>query len=154
MEHLQNFLKYANSSILTYDDDNDDDDDDNFNCSTYHRRSHGVSESSNLTITVKLLSYVKQARSRYFNNQKERFTQRVQSGRNDKMKQINDDIDDANRNIRQQQDTRNSPKTSVDKYASEAEGKSTIAEIKNLISKSNALKRAATKKKKSAIFPC
>ena len=111
-------------------------------------------ESSNLTIAVKLLSYVKQARSRYFNNQKERFTQRVQSGRNDKMKQINDDIDDANRNIRQQQDTRNSPKTSVDKYASEAEGKSTIAEIKNLISKSNALKRAATEKKKSAIFPC
>ena len=111
-------------------------------------------ESSNLAITVKLLSYVKQARSRYFNNQKERFTQRVQSGRNDKMKQINDDIDDANRNIRQQQDTRNSPKTSVDKYASEAEGKSTIAEIKNLISKSNALKRAATEKKKSAIFPC
>ena len=91
---------------------------------------------------------------RYFNNQKERFTQRVQSGRNDKMKQINDDIDDANRNIRQQQDTRNSPKTSVDKYASEAEGKSTIVEIKNLISKSNALKRAATEKKKSAIFPC
>ena len=111
-------------------------------------------ESSNLTITVKLLSYVKQDRSRYFNNQKERFTQRVQSGRNDKMKQINDDIDDANRNIRQQEDTRNSPKTSVDKYASEAEGKSTIAEIKNLIFKSNALKRAATEKKKSAIFPC
>ena len=91
---------------------------------------------------------------RYFNNQKERFMQRVQSGRNDKMKQINDDIDDANRNIKQQQDTRNSPKTSVDKYESEAEGKSTIAEIKNLISKSNALKRAATEKKKSAIFPC
>ena len=63
-------------------------------------------ESSNLTITAKLLSHVKQACSRYFNDQKERSIQRVQSGRDVKMKQINDDIDDANRNIRQLQDLR------------------------------------------------
>ena len=72
--------------------------------------------------------------------------QRFQSGRDVKMKQINDDIHDAIRNIRQLQDMINSLKTSADEYAFEAEEKSkyTIAEIKNLISKSNVLKRAAT----------
>ena len=103
-------------------------------------------ESSNLTITVKLFSHVKQPRSRYFNDQKECSMQRVQSGRNIKMKQIDDDTDDANRNIRQLQDTINSLKTFADEYAFKAEEKSTIAEIKDLISKSNALKRAATEK--------
>ena len=62
------------------------------------------------------------------------------------MKQINDDIDDANRNIRQLQDMINSLKTSADEYAFETEEKSTVAEIKDLISKLNALKRAATEK--------
>ena len=45
------------------------------------------------------------------------------------MKQINDDIDDAKRNIRQLQDMINSLKTSEDECAFEAEEKSTIAEI-------------------------
>ena len=43
-------------------------------------------ESSNLTITAKFLSHVKQAHSRYFNNQKECSIQRVQSGKDVKMK--------------------------------------------------------------------
>ena len=103
-------------------------------------------ESSNLTITVKLLSHVKQACSRYFNDQKERSVQWLQSGRDVKIKQINDDIGDANRNIRQLQDTINSFKTSAYEYPFESEEKSTIAEIKDLISKSNTLKRAATEK--------
>ena len=58
--------------------------------------------------------------------------QRVQSDRDIKIKQINDDIDDANSNIRQLQDTKNSLKTSADECAFAAEGKSTVAEIKNL----------------------
>ena len=62
------------------------------------------------------------------------------------MKQVTDDIDDANRNIRQLQDMINSCKTSTEEYAFEAEEKSTIAEVKDLISKSNALKRVATEK--------
>ena len=62
------------------------------------------------------------------------------------MKQINHDIDDANRNIRPLQDTINSIKTYADEYAFEVEEQSTIAEIKDLISKSNALNRAATEK--------
>ena len=62
------------------------------------------------------------------------------------MKQVNDDIDDAIRNIRQLQDAIKSLNTFANEYAFEAEEKSTIAEIKNLISKSNALKRAATEK--------
>ena len=36
------------------------------------------------------------------------------------MKQINDDIDDANRYTRQLQDTKNSLKTSADEYTFEA----------------------------------
>ena len=44
------------------------------------------------------------------------------------------------------EDTINSLKTSTDEYAFEAEEKLTNAEIKNLISKSNALRRAATEK--------
>ena len=98
-------------------------------------------ESSNVTITAKLLSHVKQARSRYFYDQKESSMQRVQSDRNVKMKQINDAIDAANRNIRQLQGAINSLKISADEYAFEIEEKSTITEIKDLISKSNALKR-------------
>ena len=66
--------------------------------------------------------------------------QRVQSGRNAKMKQIND-IDNPNGNIRQLQGAINSLKISADEYAFEIEEKSTITEIKDLISKSNALKR-------------
>ena len=69
--------------------------------------------------------------------------QRVQSGRDIKMKQINDNIDDVNRNIRRLQDMRNCQ--DLCKWIwFEAEEKSTIAEIKNLICKSNALKHAAT----------
>ena len=52
---------------------------------------------------VILLSHVKQAHSRYFNDQKEHSMLRVQSGRDVKIK-INDDIGDGNRN-RQLQDT-------------------------------------------------
>ena len=54
-------------------------------------------ESSNLTITAKLLSHVKQ---------------KLQSDRDVMMKQINDDTDDPDRNIGQLQDTMNSLKTS------------------------------------------
>ena len=45
------------------------------------------------------------------------------------MKQINDDIDDASRNIQQLQGMMNSLKTSRDEYTFEAEEKSTISEI-------------------------
>ena len=103
-------------------------------------------ESSNVTITAKLWSHFKQACLRYFNYQKEHSMQRVQLGRDVKMKQINDDTDDANGNIRQLQDATNSLNISADEYACEAEEKSTTAEIEDLISKSNAPKRAATEK--------
>ena len=102
-------------------------------------------ELSNATIMTKLLSHVKQAHLRYFNYQKESSMQRVQSCRDVKMKQINDDIDDVDGNI--MQDTTNSLKISADVYAFEAEEKSSTAEIKDLISKSNALKRASTENK-------
>ena len=71
--------------------------------------------------------------------------QRVQSSRDDKRKQINHNIDETIRN-RKLQDTINFLKTSVDEYVFEAEEKSTILEIKRLISKSNALKCAAIEK--------
>ena len=103
-------------------------------------------KSSNITITAKFFSHVKQARSSYFNDQKERSMQRVQSGRDVKRKQINDNINDANRNIRQLQDTINSLKTLEDECAFESEEKSTTAEIKELISKSIILNRAAKEK--------
>ena len=80
--------------------------------------------------------------------------QRVQSDRDIKMKQINDDIDDANRNIRQLQDTINSLKTSADEYAFKTEDKSAIAEIKNLLSESNALKCDSTHTQKIARLLC
>ena len=110
-------------------------------CIIYDHMIYHELESSNVTITAKLLSHVKQARSRYFYDQKESSMQRVQSDRNVKMKQINDAIDAANRNIRQLQGAINSLKISADEYAFEVEEKSTITEIKDLISKSNALKR-------------
>ena len=65
-----------------------------------HHMVHHELESSNITKLAKSLSHVKQARSRYYNDQKQSSMQRVESGRNTKMKQINDNIDDANRKIR------------------------------------------------------
>ena len=109
-------------------------------------------ESSNLTMMAKLLSSVNHARLRYFKDQKECSMQRVQSGRDCKRKQINHNIDDANRN-RKLQDTTNFLKTSADEYVFQAEEKSTISEIKGLISKSNALKCAAIEKQ-TLLDPC
>ena len=60
--------------------------------------------------------------------------QRVQSGRDVKMKQIDDDIDDANKNIRQLPDMINSLKTFAYEHTFEADEKSTFTEI-NLIFK-------------------
>ena len=69
-------------------------------CIIHNHMVYHELESSTLTITAKFLSYVKQTHLRYFNNQKERSMQRAELRRDVRMKQINDDIDDANRNIR------------------------------------------------------
>ena len=62
------------------------------------------------------------------------------------MKQINDDVTDANRRIKQLQDMTNSLKTSGYEYSFEADEKSIFKEIRNLIFKINALKCADTEK--------
>ena len=63
------------------------------------------------------------------------------------MKQINGDIDDANRNIQQLQGMMNSLKTSRDEHTFEAEEKQLFQKFSNFIFKSNALKHAAKKSK-------
>ena len=50
-------------------------------CSIHDHMVHHELESSNVTITAKLLSHVKQACSRYFYYQKESSMQRIQSGK-------------------------------------------------------------------------
>ena len=103
-------------------------------------------EPSNLTIAAKLLSHVKRANSRYFIDQKKHTMQIAQSGRDVKMKQVNDDVTDANRGIKQLQDMTNYLKTSGYEYSFEADEKSIFEEIRNLIFKINALKCADTEK--------
>ena len=70
----------------------------------------------------------------------------VESGRDVKMKQINDDVADANSSIKQLQDMSNSLKTSGYEYAFEADEESIFEEIRNLIFKIDALKCADTEK--------
>ena len=63
-----------------------------------------------------------------------------------KVKELNEQLEDANRSILQLQKTITSLKADSDRYALDAEKKSKLDDIKNLISKLNALKRAANEK--------
>ena len=96
--------------------------------------------------TTKLQNHAKQARGRYFNSQQERFLIAVKSVREEKIKQINDDISSINKSIFQTQEAIESMKETGDGHVFEAENKSNITELRNLISKSTVLKRNAEEK--------
>ena len=102
--------------------------------------------SYEVKITKKLIDHVKQCRSRYFGNQKDCSLQTLKTSREMKVKELNEQLEDANRSILQLQKTITSVKADADQYALDAEKKSKLDDIKNFISKSNALKRAAKKK--------
>ena len=67
-----------------------------------HMVFHGL-KSNEIKITNKLLDHVKQARSRYFSSQKERSLQGLKSLRDMKITEINQQIEDMNRNTIQLQ---------------------------------------------------
>ena len=87
-------------------------------------------ESCNLEMTTKLLNQVKQARSRYFSDQNDHSMQKVRSDRDVRLKQLNEDIGDANTNMKQLQETINSLRTSADEYAFEAEEQTAVSQMK------------------------
>ena len=99
-----------------------------------------------IKITANLQNHVKQARGRYFTSQKERSLNSVKSVRAEKLKSITDEIMNINQNIVQAEASIKAMKQSADEYLFEAENKETVTELKNLISKSTALKRAAEEK--------
>ena len=105
-----------------------------------HMIFHGL-KSNEIKITNKLLDRVKQARSRYFSSQKERSLQGLKSSRNMKITEINQQIEDMNRNTIQLQKNIDSLKADADIYAFDAEKKTKLEDGKHLLSRSNALKR-------------
>ena len=110
-----------------------------------HMVFHGL-KSNEIKITNKLLDHVKQARSRYFSSQKEHSLQGLKSSRDMKITEINQQIEDMNRNTIQLQKNINSLIADADIYTFDAEKKSKLEDVKHLLSRSNALKRAANEK--------
>ena len=93
-----------------------------------------------------MVSHVRQARTRYLNDQRDRSLKKLQSEKDVKKHVLNDDIDDVNKKIKQLQDTMTSLKKTADQYSFEAEEKTNIEDVKSLISKSNALKHSVKAK--------
>ena len=89
-----------------------------------------------IDLTAKMVSHVRQAHTRYLNNQKYRSLKKLQSEKDAKMQVLNDDIDDVNNKIKQLQGTMFSLKKTASKYSFEAEEKTKIEDVKCLISKS------------------
>ena len=70
----------------------------------------------------------------------------LKTSREMKVKELNEQLREANRSISQLQKTITSLKAAADQYALDAEKRSKLDDIKNLFPKSNALKRAANEK--------
>ena len=58
-----------------------------------------------IDLTAKMVSHVRQARTRYLNDQKHRSLKKLQSQKDVKMQVLNDNIDDVNNKIKQLQGT-------------------------------------------------
>ena len=99
-----------------------------------------------IDVTAKMVSPVRQARTRYLFDQRDRSLKKLQSEKDVKIQVPNDDMNDVNKKIKQLQDTMTSLKKTADEYSFEAEEKTKIKDVKSLILKSNALKRAVKEK--------
>ena len=102
--------------------------------------------AESIEINSKMIMHVKMARTRYENERRERAREAVKSERDLKLEFINKDIDVINKQIVSFKDTIESMRVSSDEFAMQAE-KAKPDEMKVLITKSNALKRAAVEKK-------
>ena len=110
-----------------------------------HMCSEGI-KAHELNINPSLLGHVKDARKRYFADQQERSSQKSKSERDEKLKAVNADIADFNQQISLLEKTVISLKTQADQFSFQAEETNCLETMKATISKSNALKRAATEK--------
>ena len=104
-----------------------------------------------LVITPSLLNHVKEARSRYFNSQKERAQSNVMDQRVLKLKEITADIVSTNERASLLESTILKLKQDADTFGYEAEKKHSLSEMKSVLAKSNALKRAADEKQEELI---
>ena len=97
-----------------------------------------------LKMTSSLLNHVKDAQSRYFAAQRERSLHKLKSEKEEKLKECNAEIADANHRIVLLAQTIQTLKKDAYELAFEAEKKTSLVELK-----SNALKRAAVEKQEN-----
>ena len=105
-------------------------------------------QSHKTDITAKMVSHVRQARRCYLNDQRDRSFKKLQSEKDVEMQVLRDDIDDVKKKITIARH-HDFSKKNADQHSFEAEEKTKIGDVKSLISKSNALKRAVKEKRTS-----
>ena len=110
----------------------------------YHMQSYDL-QAHDLDITHELLNFVSSARKHYFQSQKERLA-KEKSSKDCQLAELNEDILKLNTKAMLFKSTISDLLKSSDKALLDAEKKETLAEMRNEVTKTNALKRAATKK--------
>ena len=99
-----------------------------------------------MQMTPALMGHVKEARKRYFADQAKRSSDKLKSDREAKLESINTDIAAFNQKINLLENTVKQLKDDSEKFTFEAEKQDSLVNMKSVLSKSCALKRAATEK--------
>ena len=111
-------------------------------------KSHNL-ESYTLPISNELLKHCKEANSRYQISLKQKAQSRVNTEKDSKVLEINTEISLINQKVELLKNTITQLKQDADKYSFEAEQISKLEDVKFVLSKSNALKRAAIEKQEN-----
>ena len=108
-------------------------------------RSNGF-QSYEVPITQKLIKYVKESHARYVNDLAERKKKSLNEERSENLGSLNESIRTLYHKTNLLDSTTEDLKKASDEYAFKAEGGTKLTSVKQLITKSNALKRAASEK--------
>ena len=100
-------------------------------------------------MTHKLMEYVKGARKNYFADQRKRSLSKIQNEKEVQKEKINEEIETFSQQIKLLESTIVQLNADADQFALEAEKRVSLKDIKSTITKSNALKRAATEKQEA-----
>ena len=107
--------------------------------------SYGL-QAHDLNITRELLDSISSARKCYFQSQKERSLTKEKTSKDCQVAELNEEISKLNIEATLAKSTISHLQKSSDKALLDAQKKQTFAEMRNEITKANALKRAATEK--------
>ena len=113
-----------------------------------HMRIHNL-QPQQLQMTHKLMEYVKGARKNYFVDQRKRSLSKIQNEKEVQKEKINEEIETFSQQIKLLESTIVQLNADADQFALGAEKKVSLKDIKSTITKSNALKRAATEKQEA-----